>query len=309
MKLKFQALFSAEPDLSGGGAPPATPAAPPLGTPPAAATPAPQADITPPADVTPPSIGPNGELSENWFLQLGDKFSTAGDDLGKHKNISTLIEERDYFRSKQIGLPGEEATPADVSAYRQRLGIPEAGTAEAYGLDLEGVSDEEKASFDRIAAAFHGKHATGPQAFQAAIQEFKAIQAEEMLQWQDQQAKAQQESQQQLLTEWRGDFDANTSTVRHISSVLAGAAGIAPDDPAVQTLANTPAFAKIMLEVSKLTSEDGTRSPAGMHDLRSDQQRAAAIIDGTDPQWGQKYQEGDIAAYNAVVALRKNINK
>jgi len=61
------------------------------------------------------------------------------------------------------------------------------------------------------------------------------------------------------------------------------------------------------VEFAKHTQEDRTRLPAGFGDIRSPQQKANAIMDGSDPVWGKKYTQGTAeeaqAAYNEVARL------
>ena len=95
--------------------------------------------------------------------------------------------------------------------------------------------------------------------------------------------------------------------MRHLATTLASQAGIDPQDATFADMVNNPAFARMMLEVSKLTQEDRITTPTGFGDLRSPQQRADAILNGSDPIWGTKYPEGSheerMAAYTEVTRL------
>jgi hypothetical protein len=62
---------------------------------------------------------------------------------------------------------------------------------------------------------------------------------------------------------------------------------------------------KILNQVAKMTAEDPTRAPAGYGDLRSTRQKAEDIMQGRDPEWSQKYKEGDLAAVRKVESLLK----
>ena len=119
----------------------------------------------------------------------------------------------------------------------------------------------------------------------------------------DGQARQQQTAQDALVREWRGDFEANSSMVRHYTSRLAESAGIAADDPAIQQLANTPAFAKMMMQVARMTSEDGVRAPGGTGNFLSPRQQAEEIMSGKDPVWGERYRHGDRGAMQHVSGL------
>jgi CheY-like chemotaxis protein len=120
-------------------------------------------------------------------------------------------------------------------------------------------------------------------------------------------ADAKKQAQDSLVADWRGDFQRNASTVRHITNKIGEAAGV-PEEQ-ISELANNPAFARMMLHVSRLSSEDSIAAPAGLGDLRSPADRAEMIMTGKDPVWGDKYQNGDPEAYNTVVNLLKQAKR
>lgn len=262
----------------------------------------------------PPSlINGDGTFGENWHTQLGDEFAPHAGELGKYKDIKGLAKSLVHFRSTGPAYPGEGAQPEDISRFHALAQVPVEGTAMAYGITIpEGATDEEKAVFDRIAKVAHENHLSGP-GFAKVVAEYSKMQQEQLAGWQDQIAAQQKAAEDALIGEWRGNFEANKSTVRHIAGKLAEQAGVSPDDPSVASMVNNPAFAKIMLQVSKLTSEDSIRPPGGLGDLRGAQQRADSIMDGTDPVWGKKYTEGTTeekqAAYREVVRLQTEAKK
>jgi hypothetical protein len=293
--------------------PPVTPAAiAPAGVP---LPPAPVApvEVTPPAaPVEIPKIGPDGKLADDWFLALGDEFAPHAKDLGKHKDLRSLITELDYFRKNGVEYPGEGAPSSSIERFRKIAGVPD--TAEGYGLTAEAMALPAGMEFDSelasaVAAAAHATHAP-PATVAAMAKTFNEILAKRT---QDAQVEYQQglkAAQDHLVAEWRGDFAQNASTVRHLTGKLAEASGIAADSPALQQLANTPEFARMMLHVSKLTQEDGIRTPTGFGDLRSAQQKIDEIKQGRDPLWSPKLQSSNeqdrLAVYEHMVRLRES---
>ena len=121
--------------------------------------------------------------------------------------------------------------------------------------------------------------------------------------------KAQTAAQDVLVKEWRGDYATNASIVRHLCDTLGASAGIAPDDASFAALQNNPAFARLMMQVSRRAGEDPTRTPSGFGDLRSPIERVREITSGRDTEWGRKYTQGTReereAAYEFVKALRE----
>lgn len=307
-------------------APTDTPAAPAAGTPaatpaPAAAPeapaapavndnrPAPAAAATgdPPPPPPPPAIGPDGKLGENWFLALGDEFAPHAKDLGKHKDMRSLLTELDYFRKNGVEYPGAEAPAQAIERFRKVAGVPE--TPEGYGLTAEAMKLPEGMEFDAdlakaISETAHKYH-TPPAALAAIAEQFNTVLAGRMADAQKAEADAKKAAQDALVAEWRNDFQTNVSTVRHITARLAEQAGVMPDDPAIADMANNPAFSRIMLAVSKLTAEDRIQTPHGFGDLKSPAQRIAEITSGKDPVWGEKYRQGDVSAYEYVKNLRQ----
>jgi len=160
-----------------------------------------------------------------------------------------------------------------------------------------------------VAAAAHATHAP-PATVQAMAKTFNEILAKRTQDAQVEYQKGLKAAQDNLVAEWRGDFQQNASTVRHLTGKLAEASGIAPDSPALQQLANTPEFAKMMLHVSKLTQEDGIRTPTGFGDLRSAQQKIDEIKQGKDPLWSPKLNSNNeqdrLAVYEHMARLRES---
>jgi hypothetical protein len=285
------------------------PAAPPPVTPdPAPVTP--PAPPPPPDPPPPPAIGPDGKLSDNWFLALGDEFAPHAKDLAKHKDLRSLIKELDYFRKNGVEYPGDGAKPEAVERFRRAAGVPD--SPEGYGLTAEAMALPEGMEFDgelaqAVAQAAHAAHAP-PAAVAAMAKTFNEILAKRTADAIAAEKAARKAAQDALVADWRGDFAANASTVRHLTSKLAETAGLLPDDPQITELANQPAFARMMLQVAKLTSEDRIHSPAGFGDLKSPAQRIVDIQTGKDPVWGEKYTKGTreerLAAYEFVKSLR-----
>lgn len=290
---------------------PATPAPAPEPaqpvTPPAPVTPQPDPAPAPPP---PPAISPDGKLGENWFLALGDEFAPHAKDLSKHRDLRSVITELDYFRKNGAEYPGQDSKPEAIERFRKIAGVPDA--PEGYGLTAESMKLPEGMEFDaelatEISKVAHATH-TPPKALAAIAGAFNDILAARTATASAEAKAATAAAQDALVKEWRGDFAANTSTVRHLTNTLAQSAGLDPTDPALEDLANRPQFARLMFQMSRMIGEDRVQTPAGFGSLKSPAQQIAEIMAGTDPVWGQKYTKGTrqekVAAYEHLSRLR-----
>jgi hypothetical protein len=294
------------------------PEAPPIQEQPPAApeatpAPAPETPPAPPAAPEPstPLLLDGLKFSENWHTQLGDEFSEHAASLGKFKDLKGLAKSYIHAQTMGIKYPGAEDGPEAIQRFRQVAGVPNEPTLQAYGINLPEDAPPEAADlYGRITQAAHAAHVP-PAALQKLIGEFEAIEQERLTQYTDGQAAQVEAARNELVKDWRGDYQANASKVRHITQVLADQAGV--DPTALGDQLNNPAFAKLMLQVSKLTSEDGIRPPTNLGDLRSPRQIADEIMSGKDPQWGEKYTKGSTEekrqAYNRVKTLLDQANQ
>jgi len=254
-----------------------------------------------------PAFNPDGSFSDGWPGALGDEFASHAAQLSTFKDVKGLAKSYLHLRAHGPAYPDEQASDEDIARFRTLARVPEEGTAEAYGLTIpENASDADKAIYDKMAALAQKHHLPAP-GFAALVEEYSAMQQEQVQAYLDQQQRAFREAQDDLIAHWRGDFESNCSTVRHYTERLALSAGVSVEDPAIQSLANNPAFARMMMEVAKLTSEDRVRAPGGFGDLRSPRQQAEEIMSGRDPVWGERYRAGDRGAMEHVSAILQKV--
>jgi hypothetical protein len=282
-------------------------------------TPAPPANPTPPAPpanpeptpTPPPAISPDGKLGENWHLALGDEFATKAADLSKYTDIRDLIHQYHYFQTNGASYPTDPNDARGIERFRKIAGVPE--SPDGYGLTAETMKLPEGMEFDTelasaVAAAAHAAHAP-PAAVAAIAGVFNDVIAKRHTAAIEEAKQARAASLDALVKEWGGNYETNASIVRHTASVFAEKSGIAPDDPAFASLLDNPAFARVMLNVSKLSAEDPTRAPAGFGDLRSPAQKIKDIREGRDPEWSAKMNSRDenqrLEAYEHIRRLEE----
>lgn len=279
----------------GGTAPPIAPPAPPAAP-----------DPTP----APSWFNPDGTFGENWQSALGDDFAPHAASLAPFKDIKGLAKSYLHFRANGPAYPEGNTAPEDVARFRAIAKVPE--TPEGYGItpptDLpEGITFDDALAKD-FAKIAHDHHVPAP-ALKALIAKQLEVEVSRHTAFQEAQQAERKAAQDALVGEWGGKYQENASIVRHHAGRLAEAAGIPADSPALAQLANTPEFNRLMIQVAKLTAEDHIRTPAGFGDLRSAAERAESIMNGSDPTWGRRYQDGDPAAYPIVAELLKQAAK
>lgn len=193
-------MTSAAAALSGAPAPAPAAASAPAPTP-AAAAPAP----TPAA----PAPAPAATGDQPWFTGISNPEARTWAEAKGFKDPLSAVESA-YNLEKLLGfdragrtvvVPGENATPEEMKAFRAKIGVPE--TPDGYGLKLpEGQTDDsflkQAASWMHEAGVPAGAaqklaeqwnaHMTGAQ--QQAEQQFATASASEMQAWQAEQGAA-----------------------------------------------------------------------------------------------------------------------
>jgi hypothetical protein len=256
---------------------------------------------------TPPASSPfTRDLPEGWSKNLGDAFAEHSPTLDRFKSIDDLAKSFLHFRKTGPAYPDENAAPEDVERFRTLARVPDSpdGYALAKPENLPEGIEWNDSNVKTIAEIAHKHHVPQP-ALQALLsahleQQAAAI-AEAQAAQQAEQAAARAEMQRVLGT--GHDFARNAGMINHMVTTLADKAGIDPMDPGLAAIGSNPAALKLFYEVVKLTSEDSIRRPSSLGDLRTAAQRADDIQTGKDPEWSQKYKEGDAEAVAMVVRL------
>lgn len=248
-------------------------------------------------------IGADGKLGENWFLALGDEFSTKAKDLGKHKHIRTILQELDYTRKNGVEYPSDSSTENSVSRWNQIANVPE--SAEGYDLAsyLPKGDDLDPGFVDKISQAAYKSHAP-PQVVAAIAKAYTEYAAIKLEQFEKEIQQNFAQAQDSLIKDWGSDFEVNASKSRYLTGKLAERAMIT-DTTQLEEMLAMPDFHRIMLQVGKEVREDSVTHSSGYGDLRSPQDRIESILNGSDPVWGAKWKAGDPDAYNFVGTLRE----
>jgi hypothetical protein len=256
------------------------------------------------APAVPQGIGADGSLGDQWYRALGEDLSEHSDTLKNFKNISGLAKSYVHLRKHGPCYPGQDAAPEEIDRFRALAQVPE--TPDAYGLTApdelpEGVewSDEFAGKMAEIGHKYHVP-APAMNALAHAYLENEGALAQAAM---EQQQERMRQAQDTLIGEWGAKYAQHAGVVRDFTTNLALTCGISPEDPYFNELANNPTFARMVLRMATMTSEDAVRAPSGMMDMRSSRQRAEAIMSGKDPEWGERYLNRDPEAFRLVSRL------
>lgn len=278
------------------------------------ATPPPTEEVTPaaPAPATPatPAAGAptdfQNSLPENWITALGDEYAPHAEALKNFKSVGDLAKSYLHFRKTGPAYPDENSTPQDIERFRTLAKVPE--TPEGYALTRpeslpDGVLWDDTVAAE-LAAVAHKYHIPAP-ALKALAEAQVTAEAKRAADYtvQQQQAQAQLQTELTAVLGKGAEWERNTANIRHLVGTLAEKAGLDADSQDVKSLFASGAAIKILHQVAKLTQEEGIRTPTGYGDLRTNQQRASDIMRGKDPEWSQKYKEGDPEAVAKVAKL------
>lgn len=209
-------------------APVADPATPPAANPPVdpALTPDPKpsdppAPIAKGGDPEPAEPAPQ-KWPDDWRQQLAGEDKKLLDRLGRYDSPSAiakaLAEAQDKIRAgvKPKERPGDKATEEEIAAYRKDAGIPENVDDYVKAIELPDkrvIGEEDKP----VVAAFAEralKMNIPPKDIAGLVDEYYAIQEEQVNLQAEKDAEFKTTSLQGLREEWGGDFKANINSMR-----------------------------------------------------------------------------------------------
>ena len=205
-------------------------------------------------------ISPDGKLTAGWSKALGLTQPADGVNPieGKFTSVEALAKsyaalEKMNGNQNKVAIPGKDASPEEVAAYRQKMGIP--AKPEEYGLKMpEKIGDQpfpKELWNDDVAKSatelFHKLGITKEQA--AALAEWNNTQG--LAQFSG--MKQQQETQialamDALKKEWGAHYTDKLATANEAAAVL----GL---DKSTPHLTNDPAFIRALAKVGEMIGE------------------------------------------------------
>lgn len=291
MKLKHSMMFFEGEGAPGGGGSPAA-VEPPSGSlisdgaPPAA-----KADAT-------PWVGADGAFADGWTQRLPEDLGDYRESLGKFKNVGDMAKSYRELESrlgvKGTHIPGKDAKPEEVAAFRKAMGIPEA--ANGYNIKPEQMPDGITWPADEVLApileAAHKHHIPEAALRDLITSNFAAQQAAT-----EAMAKEQLESGQAILREkWGADYDANVK----LAVQAAQLAGVKPTAAGFTDPETVMAFVNL---AKKIGNDQFVTANGGTGGGKGGPAEAKDIMTNPDNPKYKLYQEGDADTVSHVRRL------
>jgi hypothetical protein len=281
-----------------------TPVTPPAGTEPTAP---PAATLIPPATTTPttePSgyVGPDGSFVQGWTDKLPEELGESRASFGKFKSVNDLaksyvhLEKRLGKAASAVFVPGDNATPEEISAFRKTIGALE--SVDDYAkIKPEALPEGVDWNEDLAKPVYELAHKHGIPA--AAVKEYLALRV------QQEGARAQvvgaelqrqlDEGTQTLQKEWGADYGQNIQRVAQAVRMV----GLDPDTaPGLRD----PETVKIIQRLSTKISDDVWQTGATTN---SPATSAKDIMTNPSNPLYERYQKGD----QTVVAQVRDLLK
>ena len=257
-------------------------------------------DAAPKADASPP----------DWRAALGDDLRPKLEKFTSSTDLAKSYVELQAMVGKRVAVPDENATPEQVAAFREKLGVPK--TPGEYKLAVpanlpEGVVDVAVATADlqKYAALAH-QHGIPPKQMQEMVNQFYADQVAATQQAAGANAARTEQAVNKLFAEWGGDKDANITyaqrAVKQFDTDGQFTAFLAEAKVDGIALGNHPMFLKLFARAGRAMAEDGAQlepSPTEMSTYRSQadefrQKRKDAMAKG-DRRAAEEYDQAERA--------------
>lgn len=205
----------------------------------------------------------------NWRDGLDGELRTFADRLeSPHDAVKSAFNLRKEI-STRIKLPGKDAKPEDVSAYRKAVGAPE--KADDYFQAADGESDTDKAVQAKVAEVLHKHHVPA-----AAAGELKAVVAElgQSIQAENDRVaiEARQNAHASLKKEWGADFEGNVELAARAAREFGGDEFldfVSSTHINGQKLGDHPNFIKVFGKIGRRMGEGGFIGAVGTAERES----------------------------------------
>ena len=249
--------------------------------------------------VSPWSLSETGEFTEGWLDRLPDDFKDSKQILGQFKDpaamAKTLVNQQRLLGKKAdaVFIPGADAPPEEIAAFRAKLGVPE--SADKYAVKIEGVNVPlDEAGVKQFNELAHKSGLTPAQAqeavkFYAGIEEQRAAQAAEA------QKAEYAAANKALATAWGEKYETNKA----VAIRMAQSVGLDPNskglsDPAVVIALERAAR---MIADDKIVSSDVTAT------MLAGKARAMDIATNEANPLHAKWLKGDKATHDLYMDL------
>lgn len=284
--------------FAGTPAPAAAPAAAPAGDPgtPPAGTPA-AAPAAAPAPAPAPAAngdwysGIQNEEVRNWTQAKGWKDPSA---LAESAwNLEKLIGHERAGRT--VVIPGDDAPPEEVSAFRAKMGVPE--KADDY-MSVIKVPEGQPDTFAKEASAWFHEAGIPPKQAGALVEKWNAYQAQAAQQHGEQQAQRADQEFGQVVAAWGKEADANLELGKRAAAQFIPAKDAAERQAILDKLEDaigTKAMLEMFANIGKGLGEHRVHTNGDSGGMGMSPSEAQAKINSlkADKAWTQAYLQGD----------------
>ena len=250
----------------------------------------PQPAANPPAGL----LNPDGSFAEGWLDRLPENLAEAKPTLQKFKSFNDLassyVSLQKMLGKKGVTVPGENATPEEVAAFRKALGVPE--SPEGYQLKPEQLpegltwDDELAKGFAEIAH----KHNIPAAAMKELAERFVASEAAKLeLMAQAAQAELEQ-GRAELQKEYGGAFKERIQLATRVANMV----GLDPESPGLRD----PNVVRALVRIGNLLSEDRIAQLGNA--LQTGGMSSKDIMTNPQNPYYERYRKGDPEAVQLV---------
>jgi hypothetical protein len=244
---------------------------------------------------------PNGEEKvANWREALPDDIKTWAEKFDSPTTALKSYRELEKKMGRSVAIPGKDATPEEVQAFRKKLGVPDAPTD--YKLNLpdhvpQEVRDDPMS--DPLLKRFvETSHANGktPAQVQADLAVFYEAMSEMSSQAEREAEQRTNAGLDELRRDWGSDFDANATYAKRTLNQF-------DDDGGFKGFLNTeavggvklgdhPAFIRFFAKIGRAMTEDSVQLEPTADERQSANDEAAKLRE----QRNEALRRGDRAA-------------
>ena len=235
--------------------------------------------------------GEDGTFAADWTKHLPDDLGEARAGLSRFRNVADLgksyLEAQRLIGQKanNVTIPGKDAKPEELSAYRKSIGVPE--TVEEYDFKPEKIPEGVDWNSDLVKpiAAIAYKHNIPP----AAMRELAAAHSD--IEFHRNQLLGEsviadlENGKASLQKEWGDSFDKNIVRASNAAKLV----GVDPTSPGFRD----PAVVRAIYELSQKLSDDNFVSADGAPLTTGGKSSAMDIMKNKDNPYYDRYQAGD----------------
>lgn len=257
----------------------------------------------PPVSETPKGyMGEDGAFIAGWTDRLPEELGDARKGLGKFKTFGEMarshvnLEQKLGSKATMIAMPGPDAKPEEVAAFRTAMGVPE--KIEDYKVIPDNLPEGVTVDEAQLKPFVEAAHKLGipPDAMKQLV----ALEAQREAQREAAVKTVAKEELQKgfamLRSEWGDQYDTNIG----LAGKAAAVAGLDLESPGL----TDPLVVKALAKIASLLDDDKFVGVGGRNGLGTTEDAKDIMTNSSNPLHA-KYREGDPDTVEKVRALLK----